>query len=238
VFSEAELDRAQEEIRGVELGPEVRRRVEFFASQLEFCEVAAEQFEYKTKDTVRLAGADWQTLTARDTGRDRLADLGAQTKNGLSVRALMTLIHYAKALAWFRGNPRVELEDVRQILPFVLWDKLVPDLEAPFFDAAGNAVLRTDRVGWLRKLFDASCADYDRLDLDRTDPVGRLSEELRRGLEGVPETEVRSRLTRIERVIAEWSQGRKLYGHLYEDLLELKYMHQRYTNYLRWLKTQ
>jgi MoxR-like ATPase len=238
VFSEAELDRAQEEIRGVELGPEVRRRVEFFASQLEFCEVAAEQFEYKTKDTVRLSGADWQTLTARDTGRDRLADLGAQTKNGLSVRALMTLIHYAKALAWFRGNPRVELEDVRQILPFVLWDKLVPDLEAPFFDAAGNAVLRTDRVGWLRKLFDASCADYDRLDLDRTDPVGRLSEELRRGLEGVPETEVRSRLTRIERVIAEWSQGRKLYGHLYEDLLELKYMHQRYTNYLRWLKTQ
>jgi hypothetical protein len=87
-------------------------------------------------------------------------------------------------------------------------------------------------------LFDASCADYDRLNLDRDDPVGSLGEELRRGLSGVPEGEVRSRLTKIERLITEWSKGRKLYGHLYEDLLQLKYLHQRYTNYLRWLKTQ
>ena len=69
----------------------------------------------------------------------------------------------------------VELEDVRQILPFVLHDKLVPDPDAPFFDAPGNAVYRTDRVGWLRRLFDLSCAEYDRLDLDRDDPVGALS---------------------------------------------------------------
>jgi MoxR-like ATPase len=238
VFSEAEIDRMQEEIRAVEMGAEVRRRLEFFTSQLEFCEVAAEQFEYKTKDTVRLAGIEWQTLAARDTGRDRLKDLGCQTKNGLSVRALMTLIHYAKALAYFRGNRQVELEDLRQILPFVLWDKLVGDYEAPFFEAPGNAVLRSDRVGWLRKLFDASCADYDRLDLDREDPVATLAEELRRGLTGVTEGEVRGRLTRIERLIAEWAKGRKLYGHIYEDLMQLKYMHQRYTNYLRWVKTQ
>ena len=37
----------------------------------------------------------------------------------------MTLLIYAKALAYFRGNRIVELEDVRQILPFVLHDKLV-----------------------------------------------------------------------------------------------------------------
>jgi MoxR-like ATPase len=238
VFTEAEVDRMQREIREVELGALVRRRLEFFASQLEFCEVAAEQFEYKTKDTVRLAGVEWRTLAALDTGRDRLKDLGCQTKNGLSVRALMTLMEYAKALAYFRGNRAVELEDLRQILPFVLWDKLAPDVEAPFFEAAGNAVLRGDRVGWLRRLFDASCADYDRLDLDRDDPVAVLADELRRGLDGVPAGEVRARLTRIERLITEWSKGRKLYGHLYEDLLQLKYVHQRYTNYLRWLETQ
>jgi hypothetical protein len=27
-----------------------------------------------------------------------------------------------------------------------------------------------------------------------------------------------------------------LYGHLFDDLLKLKYLHQRYTNYLKWLK--
>jgi hypothetical protein len=238
VFSEAEVDRLQDEIRAVPMPPEVRRRVEFFASHFEFCEVAAAQFEYKTKDTARLAGAEWHTLTAQETGRDRLKDLGAQTKNGLSVRALMTLLFFAKAIAYFRGNRLVGLEDVRQILPFVLHEKLVADADAPFFEAPGNAAFRTDRVGWLRRLFDLSCADYDRLDLDRDDPVAALGAEFDLGLDGVPEHDVRSRLVKIERLIGEWSKGRKLYGHLYDDLLKLKYLHQRYTNYLRWLKTQ
>ena len=62
--------------------------------------------------------------------------------------------------------------------------------------------------------------------------------EFRRGLDGVSERETRARLTHIERLIAEVSKARKLYGHLYEDLIKLKYLHQRYTNYLRWLMTQ
>jgi hypothetical protein len=232
------MDRLEEEVRQVALPGPVRRRLEFFASQFEFCEVAAHQFEYRTKDTARLAGVEWSALTASDTGRDRLKDLGCQTKNGLSVRALMTLILYAKAIAFFRGNPAVELDDVRQVLPFVLHDKLVPDLDAPFFDATGNGPFRTDRIGWLRKLFDLAAAEYDRLDLDRDDPIAALSDEFKRGLEGLPEREVRGRLTKIERAITTLSKGNKLYGHLYDDLLELKYLHQRYTNYLRWLETR
>jgi MoxR-like ATPase len=238
IFNEAEVDRMQDEVRAVAIPTEVRRRLEFFTSQFEFCEVAGDQFEYKTKDTARLAGVEWNTLTAQETGRDRLKDLGCQTKNGVSVRVLMTLLIYSKALAYFRGNRIVELEDVRQILPFVLHDKLVPDIEAPFFDAAGHAAFRTDRIGWLRKVFDLSCADYDRLNLDREDPVAALAEEFRRGLDGLSEGETRGRLAKIERLINEWAKGRKLYGHLYDDLLKLKYLHQRYTNYLRWVKTQ
>lgn len=238
VFTEAEIDRMQEEIRRVAMPDEVRRRMEFFASQFEFCEMAGDQFEYKTKDTARLAGVEWSSIAARDTGRDRLKDLGCQTTNGLSVRALMTLIHYAKALAYFRGNASIELQDLRHILPFVLHDKLTPDPEAPFFDTPNAGVFRTDRLGWLRRLFDLSCAEYDRLDLDRDDPVGGLGEELRQGLDGVTAGEVRSRLVKIERLIGELRKGRKLYGHLYDDLLKLKYLHQRYSNYLRWLNAR
>jgi len=238
VFTESEVDRMQEEIRAVAVSNEVRRRLEFFASQFEFCEVAGDQFEYKTKDTARLAGVEWHLLTVQETGRDRLKDIGCQTKNGLSVRVLMTLLIYSKALAYFRGNQIVVLDDVRQILPFVLHDKLSPDSEAPFFDAPGNGVFRADRIGWLRKVFDLSCADYDRLNLDREDPVAELAKEFQRGLDGLSESETRSRLVKIERLIAEWTKGRKLYGHIYDDVLKLKYLHQRYTNYLRWLKTQ
>jgi MoxR-like ATPase len=238
IFNDEEIERMGVEIRAVALPPDVRRRIEFFASQFEFLEVAAAQFEYKTKDTARLAGADWRTLVSSETGKDRTQDLGSQTRNGLSVRNLMTLMHYAKAMAWFRGHGEVELEDVRQILPFVLHDKLVPDTDSPFFEAPANRAYRTDRVGWLRRLFDLACAEHDRLDLDRTDPLAGFDVEFRRGLDGVSERETQARLVKIEKLIADLTQGRKLYGHIYEDLVKLKYLHQRYTNYLRWLRTQ
>jgi MoxR-like ATPase len=238
VFAESEIDRMGDEIRQVAVPLELRRRLEFFASQFEFLEPAAEQLEYKTKDTARLASADVHQLAAGETGKDRLKDLGAQTKNGLSVRALMTVLVFAKALTYFRGDREVALDDLRQIIPFVLHDKLVPDPDAPFFDAPGNGAYRVDRVGWLRRLFDLACAEYDRLNLDKDDPVAGLEAEFAPGLEGLAEAEVRARLVKIERLLADWSKGRKLYGHLFDDLLKLKYLHQRYTNYLKWLVTK
>jgi MoxR-like ATPase len=236
MFTEAEHARVNKEILAVMIPPELRRRLEFFASQFEFCEPAAEQLEYKTKDTAKLAGVDLGMLLSQETGKDRLADIGNQTRSGISVRALMTLLVFAKALAYFRGNEAVELADLRQIIPFVLHDKLTPNLDAPFFEAPGNSALRSDRVSWLRKLFDMACAEYDRLNLDKDDPVATFSAEFEKGLEGVSEQETRACLVKIERLLTEWSKGRKLYGHMYDDLLKLKYLHQRYTNYLHWLQ--
>src|SRR5213593_313415 len=238
VFTEKEVERLGEQILQVEVPVEVRRRLEFFASQFELFETAGAQFEYMTKDTARLSGIDWGQTVAADNGRDRLKDLGCQTRNGLSVRNLMTLLIFAKALTYFRGNRTVELEDVRQTLPFVLHDKLQPDLDAPFFSLPENAAYRTDRLGWLRRLFDLANDEYNRLDLDRNDAVGELSADFAKGLDGLSERETRSRLSKIERLIGELVKGRKLYGHLYDDLLKLKYLHQRYTNYLHWLRSQ
>ncbi|MEN3333293.1 MAG: MoxR-like ATPase, partial [Blastocatellia bacterium] len=235
VFSETELDRAYSEILNVRLVPELRRRIEFFASHFEFCDGAADQIEYKTKDTVKLAAIDFNLLNARDTGKDKLKDLGSQTRNGLSVRAMMTVLVFAKALAWFRSKPEVGFEDVRQIIPFVLHDKLVQEADSPFFDTPENGAFRSDKIGWLRRLFDLSCGEYDRLDRDRDDIVAQMEAEFARGLEGVTEQEARARLVKIERTLADWSKGRKLYGHLFDDILKLKYLHQRYTNYLKWL---
>ena len=236
VFNPAQLERMHAEVVGIALPLEVRRRIGFFASQFEFLEPAADQLEYRTKDTARLAGADVAMLSSQESGRDRLKDLGAQTRNGLSVRALMTIMVFAKALAWFRGTREVGLDDVRHVVPYVLHDRLGPNLDAPFFEAQGNAALRTDRVTWIRRLFDLSCAEYDQLDLDRNDPVSELESEFARGLEGVSEQEARNRLVKIERLLADRARGRKLYGTLYDDILTAKYLHQRYTNYLAWLR--
>jgi MoxR-like ATPase len=236
VFSEDEWTRLHREIRSVGIPAPILRRLEFFASQLEFSDHAALQFEYKTKDTVKLAGSDWAQLAALETGKDKLKDLGAQTRNGLSVRTLMTVLMFVKAMAYFRGGREVTLEDVRQILPFVLHDKLVQDSDCPFFESPENAMLRTDKIGWIRKMFDMACAEYERLNLDGDDPVVELSAELERGLEGLADREVSARLVKIERVLSKWSKSRKFYGHMFDDVLKLKYLHQRYSNYLRWLK--
>lgn len=236
VFSPAEIDAARQAILAVTVPDPLRRRIEFFASQFEFCEYAAAQMEYKTKDTVKLSGIDFNQVDALDTGRDKLKDLGQQTRNGLSVRALMTVLVFVKAMAWFRGDQTVTLEDVRQLLPFVLHDKLVPNLDAPFFETAGNAIYRVDRVGWLRRLFDLSCAEYDRQARDKDDPVTQFDQQYQQGLEGLSEQEVTRRLSAIERTLGEWSRARKLTGALFDDALKLKYLHQRYTNYLRWLR--
>ncbi len=235
LFDEDEVDQLVAAVRAMPLPSEIRRRIEFFASQFELMEPAGAIFEHMSKDTARLSGVDWAQVTAADGGRDRLKDIGTQTTNGLSVRNLMTLIGFAKAMAFFHGGDAVSLDDVRQVLPFVLRDKLHADPDAPFFGLPENAAYRTDTIAWLRHLFDLSCEEYDRLDLDRDDPVRALADEFAAGLDGLGEREVRTRMTRIERLVAERVQGRKLYGPLHDELLHLKYLHQRYTNYLAWL---
>jgi MoxR-like ATPase len=65
VFTEAEIDRAHEEIIKVRLPAPLRRRLEFFASQFEFFEGAGAQFEYMTKDTLKLSGVDFRAAARR-----------------------------------------------------------------------------------------------------------------------------------------------------------------------------
>lgn len=235
IFTEEQLQRVYKEIMAVALPVPLRKRLEFFASQFEFFEPGGEQIEYKTKDALKLSGVE-SHLLANETGKDKLKELGFQTKNGLSVRALFSVIAFVKAMAYFRGSAEVSMEDIRQLLPFVLHDKLVPDPDCPFFEAAGNSVLRVDRISWIRRLFDLSCAEYDRLDRDRQDPVAEMEAEFQLGLEGLKMPEVKARLVKIERHLQSLSEGRKLYGHLHDDILMLKYLHQRYTNYLNWLQ--
>jgi len=238
IFNESEIDRVNSEIMGVTLPVPLLRRIEFFASQFEYLESAAEQIEYKTKDTLKLAGADFQQVVSQETGKDKSRDTGDQTKNGLSVRAMMTVLVFVKAIAYFRSHDEVEFEDVRNILPFVLHDKLIQNTDSGFFDQPGNAVYRMDRISWIRKLFDLSCAEYDRLNLDKADPLKELDEIFSRGLEGVSQKDAKSQMQKIQTLLEEFVRGRKFYGHNLDEVLKLKYLHQRYTNYLAWLETQ
>jgi MoxR-like ATPase len=235
IFTSEQLDTIDTQIRAVTLPAGLLRRIEYFSSHFEFFEPGARQIEYMTKDTVKLSGVEFHSLAAEESGKDQVADLGSQTENGLSVRAMMTALTFVKAMAFFRGVTEVSYDDVRQILPFVLHDKLKINKDSPYFERAGNGALRVDQVSWIRNLFDISCKEYDRMNLDKDDPVGGFDALFAQGLDGLTEKVVKQRMTEIERTLAKWSKGGKLYGHLFDDILKLKYFHQRYGNYLRWL---
>ncbi|PKH51778.1 ATPase [Tenacibaculum sp. Bg11-29] len=236
IFTEDELNTINKQVRKIHIAPELRKRIEFFCRQFEFFEPASNQLEYMTKDTAKLSGMDMRSLFRKETGKDPIKDLGSQSNNGLSVRKIMTLLMFSKSLAYFRGNKEVELEDIRQILPFVLHDSLTPHLESPFFDQVGNNVYRVDKIAWLRNLFDLSCDEYVSQDLDRNDPVDQFEEEFKKGLENVSTKEIDKRLLNIEKQLQKWSEEKKLYGYRADDILTLKYLHQRYNNYKRWLQ--
>ncbi|WP_395242472.1 ATPase [Agromyces sp. MMS24-K17] len=234
VFAPDEQERMRSAIRAVPMPHDVRRRLEYFFSHFEFVQHGGRRFEYRTKDTVTTGGGRVGEAIDANTGADLEVDLGAQTLNGLSVRALQTLIVYAKAVAWFRGRHEVGVGDVRAVLPFALRGKLQPNLGHPRFDIGAERELATDATSWLSDLFDRSCREYDAARLGAEDPVGDLLAELDRGLDGLPAIEASRRLTEVESRIRAIAATGKLYGRHFDDLIALKYLHQRYTAYLRW----
>jgi len=237
-FSSAEIAQMQQEIKAVSFPESIRRRLEYFVSHFEFSEFSGDSFEYQSKDTSRLAGVPKQLLAAQESGRDRMADLGCQTLNGLSVRCLMSTIIYAKALAYFRGNKSVSLNDLTQILPFVLHAHLHQDPDAPLFAEVEYRTLLSDKVGWIRYLFDQSNLAFDLQRRDEADAIATLKQQFDQGLEGVTSQECQERLAHIEACLTELSQSKKLTGTIHTDALTLKYLHQRYKNYLNWLQNR
>lgn len=233
-FDVAQHREMRAQIRAVPIPDAVRERLRFFLSHFEFVQAGGRRFEYRTKDVVTTAGGSVGEVIEANSGADLEVDLGAQTRNGLSVRALQTLILYSKAMAWFRGVDSVELDDVAAVLPFVLRGKLLPNSTHPRFDVGAERELSTDTVSWLGDLFTQSCRQYDALGRDADDAVASLLAEFDRGLDGLPALEASRRITAVESQLRRIATVGKLYGRDFDDVIALKYLHQRYTAYVRW----
>ncbi len=237
IFTAADRAAMRAAIRAVPFPESVRRRLEFFFSHFEFVQHGGRRFEYRTKDVVATAGGDVSGVIGANSGADLESDPGAQTLNGLSVRALQTLVLYSKAVAWFRGVPEVTMADVSAVLPFVLRGKLLPNLEHPRFQDGADAEFATDVASWLSELLAESGRQYAALDLDKKDPVRELLAQFQVGLDGLERVTVLGRITAIESQIRAISSVGKLVGRDFDDLTALKYLHQRYTAYLRWMES-
>ena len=197
--------------------------------------MASPQFEFKNKDTLKLAGQSVSAVCDERCPLDKKVHLCTQTENGVSVRTYQTALHFAKALAYFRGHTEVELEDVRQIVPWVLHEKLVPNARSAFFEVKGKRALLQDRVAWIRGMIDTAFAQFEAHAPVRK-KVSDLRIELDKGLEGVPQKAVEKQINAISSLISQLMSKSELSGPVYEDLIHLKSMYSRYQNYLQWLK--
>jgi hypothetical protein len=163
--------------------------------------------------------------------------LCTQTENGVSVRTYQTAIHFAKALAYFRGHDAVEVDDLRQIVPWVLHEKLTPNTRSAFFEGAGRQALLLDRVAWIRAMLDQALEAYPR----HAPLRARVHEERDRldaGLAGVDLKTAEQRIAAVTTLMQSLIQSAELSGPVYEDLILLKSMHSRYQNYATWLRSR
>jgi MoxR-like ATPase len=235
VFSKSELDAIYDAILDVRIPAEVLDTLAYFLGQLDFCRMASPQFEYKNKDTLKLAGQSVARVCTEKCPLDKKRHLCTQTENGVSARAFSTCLHFAKALAYFRGHREVEWEDIRQIVPWVLHDKLVANARSPFFQAGDNATLLQDRVSWIRNMIDTAHDQFRKHKGIREQVKGQrlLLDE---GLVGVPLKTVEKRMAHIASLLNRMVTKEELSAALYEDVVHLKSMYSRYQNYAHWVR--
>jgi MoxR-like ATPase len=232
VCAPEELDEADVTVRAIPVPADVRDVLGFLLGQLDFCRRASDRLEYRNKDTLHLAGRRLGHVCTEDCPLDKHENLCTQTENGVSARAVQTLLHYAKALAYFRGRESVGLEDVRVLLPWVLHDKLQLNPQSAFFQKTENHVYLVDRVSWIRQLFDKAVTQHAAYA-----PVRRPTLELQQACAGplhaAPTPELRQRLVQVQKRIEEVLNKNEMNGATHGDLLLLKDLHVRCQNELQ-----
>ncbi len=226
VFAPEELDQCDGEIRAIAVPADVLDALGFFLGQLDFCRRASDQLEYMNKDTLHLAGRRVAQVCNEDCPLDKQENLCTQTENGVSPRAFQAILHFSKALAYFRGQSAVSMMDLRQIVPLVLFDKLKMNPQSAFFQKLENKVLLTDRVSWIRRLFDRAMQQQAAYRSVRT-PLLLLHQQADERMTQSSNGQTQKDLAAVRMAMEDLLSKNELNGPVYEDLLRLKGLHAR-----------
>jgi hypothetical protein len=167
-----------------------------------------------------------------DCPLDKTQHLCTQTENGISARAFQAILLFAKALAYFRGKPAVGVDDIRQVLPFCLFDKLHKNPQSPFFQKAEHRVLLIDQRSWIQRLFDQALTQHAAFG-----PIREIVRELRAEAESpaasaASAADLKRRIAKVQRTIDEVIRKADFSGLVYDDLVLLKSIHDGYVRRL------
>lgn len=130
--------------------PVVSTFADFLYGTLRFCEAASDNLARSTK------GNSWQVSQENFQDGHFKDDTFNCTANELSIRAVKAIQRYSKAFAWFAGKDKVELADMKAVLPYMLWHKVKP---TPFA-MRENQKYANDRISFIEDLIVKMEADY------------------------------------------------------------------------------
>lgn len=138
----------EEEEKEVQL---VSSFADFLYASLRFSEAGSNNLARATK------GNAWQVNQDNAHGGHHANAPFNYTLNELSIRtAVGAMNRYAKAFAWFNGKSKVELADLKTVLPYLLWHKVQPSKKA----ITEKPEFINDRIAFIEQLVEQVEADY------------------------------------------------------------------------------
>jgi MoxR-like ATPase len=150
-----DFDKIRHEIRdlpeAMEDGvPVMSAFADFLYAQLRFCEIASDSLARATK------GNAWR-LNQDHAPEGHFKDAAfTRTNDELSIRTVKAMQRYARAFAWFEGESEVGLEDLKPMLPYLLWHKVRP---------SNNGIIthekwKNDHIGFVKDLVTQVETEY------------------------------------------------------------------------------
>lgn len=130
--------------------PIVSSFADFVYGSLRFSEIASDSIARGTK------GNAWQVNQNKAPPGHFTDAPFVHTTNELSVRTARAMTRYARAFAWLNGKEQVELEDLKTVLPYLLWHKVQPAEKA----LTENPKYANDRISFIEGLIKKVENDY------------------------------------------------------------------------------
>jgi len=131
--------------------PEASSFADFFYGSIRFSEAASRYLARATK------GIAWQKNQDNSPSGHFTDSPHTYTLNELSVRTVRAMQRYAKAYAWFNGKEKVEMDDLKTVMPYLLWHKLQPSSKA----LAEDPHYANDRIAFSEELIGKVENEYN-----------------------------------------------------------------------------
>lgn len=184
-ITEEERETMRAEIRNVTLFDEDYRDVInlicSFYSEMTFCAGGSpEDITRRTKGTCFSSKGEG---ACRGCHYEPKQNICRSATSSESIRTVINGIQpYAMALAWFRGHDKVTREDLKTVVPYVVWHKL--DLNPAALNTDDKKGYLNDRISFAKGIVEKLDSDLKRLDEKLLGPWGAALDAQRQYVDG------------------------------------------------------